>query len=364
MKRIAVLTSGGDAPGMNACIRSVVRYAIYNGITVDGVERGYNGLVNNEIRVMDRRSVAGIVQRGGTILKTARCPEFNTIEGQREASRVISENGIDGLVVIGGDGSMKGARDLAINFGVPTVTIPGTIDNDLGYTDYTLGFDTAVNTVVNAINNIRDTMTSHERVSIIEVMGRHCGDIALYAGLAGGAETILVPEVPVDMDRLCESLKQGKASVAMLPQPVATATTVQGKNAGKTIKPVIDMNAEWEKIAEGKDSALMMGCVVTTKAYLEANKEKIDLFLKEYEASIEAVKADVDTAATLCEKHGIIAKAPIAKQAIPKCNLTFATGAEMKAKLTGYFTVLHTADPASIGGKMPADSLFYMGYEG
>ena len=242
MKRIAVLTSGGDAPGMNACIRSVVRYAIYNGITVYGVERGYNGLVNNELRVMDRRSVAGIVQRGGTILKTARCPEFNTIEGQREASRVISENGIDGLVVIGGDGSMKGARDLVINFGVPTVTIPGTIDNDLGYTDYTLGFDTAVNTVVNAINNIRDTMTSHERVSIIEVMGRHCGDIALYAGLAGGAETILVPEVPVDMDRLCESLKQGKAKgktsdIIVLAEGVAKADVVKAQ-----IKEKVDIS--------------------------------------------------------------------------------------------------------------------------
>ena len=155
----------------------------------------------------------------------------------------------------------------------------------------------------------------------------------------------------------------GTVEIAMLPQPVATATTVQGKNAGKTIKAVIDMNEEWEKIAEGTESALMMGCVVTTKAYLEANKEKVDLFLKEYKASIEAVLADVDTAATLCEKHGIIAKAAIAKQAIPKCNLSFATGAEMKASLTGYFSVLYAAKPASIGGKMPADSLFYMGYE-
>ena len=155
----------------------------------------------------------------------------------------------------------------------------------------------------------------------------------------------------------------GTIEIAMLPQPVATATTVQGKNAGKTIKAVIDMNEEWEKIAEGTESALMMGCVVTTKAYLEANKEKVDIFLKEYKASIEAVLADVDTAATLCEKHGIIAKAAIAKQAIPKCNLTFATGAEMKASLTGYFSVLHAANPASIGGKMPADSLFYTGYE-
>ena len=160
------------------------------------------------------------------------------------------------------------------------------------------------------------------------------------------------------------AMVSGSIEIAMLPQPVATATTVQGKNAGKTIKPVIDMNAEWEKIANGADSALMMGCVVTTKAYLDANKEKVDLFLKEYKASIEAVKADVDTAASLCEKHGIIAKAAIAKQAIPKCNITFATGAEMKAKLTGYFTVLHAANPASIGGKMPADGLFYTGYEG
>jgi NitT/TauT family transport system substrate-binding protein len=160
------------------------------------------------------------------------------------------------------------------------------------------------------------------------------------------------------------AMVSGDIEIAMLPQPVATATTIQGNKAGKTIKPVIDMNAEWEKIAEGTDSALMMGCVVTTKAYLEANKDKVDLFLKEYKASIEAVKADVDTAAALCEKHGIIAKAAIAKQAIPKCNITFATGAEMKANLTGYFTVLHTANPASIGGKMPADALFYTGYEG
>ncbi|MBQ9745394.1 MAG: ABC transporter substrate-binding protein [Clostridia bacterium] len=167
-----------------------------------------------------------------------------------------------------------------------------------------------------------------------------------------------------DAAAISAGMVNGSIEIAMLPQPVATATVVQGKNAGKTIAPVIDMNAEWEKIAEGTESALMMGCVVTTNAYLSANKEKVDLFLKEYKASIEAVLADVETAATLCEKHGIIAKAAIAKQAIPKCNITFATGASMKASLTGYFTVLHAANPASIGGKMPADSLFYMGYEG
>ena len=140
MRKIAVLTSGGDAPGMNACIRAVVRYAIYNEITVYGIERGYNGLVYDNMRVMDRHSVADIIQRGGTILKTARCPEFNTVEGQREAARVIRERDIDGLIVIGGDGSFRGARDLSVNFGVPTIGIPGTIDNDLYYTDYTLGF--------------------------------------------------------------------------------------------------------------------------------------------------------------------------------------------------------------------------------
>ena len=166
-----------------------------------------------------------------------------------------------------------------------------------------------------------------------------------------------------DAAAISAGMVSGSIEIAMLPQPVATATAVQGKNAGKTIRPVIDMNAEWEKIAGNSDSALMMGCVVTTKAYLDANKEKVDLFLKEYKASIEAVLADVDAAASLCEKHGIIAKAPIAKQAIPKCNLTFVTGADMKAGLTGYFTVLHAANPASIGGKMPADSLYYMGYE-
>lgn len=227
MKKIAVLTSGGDAPGMNACIRAVVRYAIYNELTVYGVERGYNGLINNNMRILDRRSVGDMIHRGGTFLKTARCQEFNTLEGQREAARVIRERDIDGLIVIGGDGSMRGARDLTVNFGIPTVGIPGTIDNDLAYTDYTLGFDTAVNTALSAINNLRDTMTSHDRVSIIEVMGRHCGDIALYAGLAGGAEEILVPEMPLDIDAVAEKLKQGAARGKM------SSIIVLAEGAGK-----------------------------------------------------------------------------------------------------------------------------------
>lgn len=239
MKKIAILTSGGDAPGMNACIRAIVRYSIYNELTVYGVERGYNGLINNNMILMDRRSVADIIQRGGTFLKTARCDEFNTLEGQREAARVIRERDIDGVIVIGGDGSMRGARDLSVNFGVPTVGIPGTIDNDLPYTDFTLGFDTAVNTALNAINNLRDTMTSHDRVSVIEVMGRHCGDIALYAGICGGAEVILVPEMPLDIDSISDRLKQGMArgktsDIIVLAEGVGSAQEISGMIAEKT----------------------------------------------------------------------------------------------------------------------------------
>lgn len=202
MKKIGVLTSGGDSPGMNACVRAVVRYAIYKGLDVYGVERGYTGLINNHIKEMNKRSVSDIIQRGGTILKTARCPEFVEDKYMQIAVENMEAYGIDGLVVIGGDGSFRGAQDLYKKFGVNVIGIPGTIDNDLAYTDYTLGFDTSVNTVVSAINNLRDTMTSHDRVCIIEVMGRKCGDIALYAGICGGAEIILVPEVDYDLKQI------------------------------------------------------------------------------------------------------------------------------------------------------------------
>lgn len=210
MKKIAVLTSGGDAPGMNAAIRAVVRTALDEDIEVYGVERGYIGLINGNLNRLDRRSVSDTVHRGGTILKTARCPEFNTIEGRRQAADVLAAFGIDGLVVIGGDGSFRGMKDLSDETNLPCVGIPGTIDNDLAYTDFTLGFDSAVNTVLSAINNVRDTMTSHDRACVIEVMGRRCGDIAVYAGLAGGAEFILVPEIPYDLDALCGEIKKNR----------------------------------------------------------------------------------------------------------------------------------------------------------
>lgn len=211
MKRIAVLTSGGDAPGMNAAIRAVVRSANYNHIEVYGVQRGYAGLIEGDMQMLSRRSVSDTIQRGGTILKTARSAEFTTYEGRKAAAEALSVRGIDGLVVIGGDGSLRGANDFWREFGVKTVGVPGTIDNDLGYTDRTIGFDTAVNTALSAINNLRDTMSSHDRVVIVQVMGRRCGEIALHAGLAGGAEVILVPEKEVDFDEVASVLNRGKA---------------------------------------------------------------------------------------------------------------------------------------------------------
>ncbi|MDE6421131.1 MAG: 6-phosphofructokinase [Lachnospiraceae bacterium] len=193
IKTIGVLTSGGDAPGMNAAIRSVVRKALANGVSVKGIKKGYQGLLNEEIIDMDRHSVSDIIQRGGTILGTARCSEFRTEEGQEKGAEICRKHGIDGLVVIGGDGSYRGAQEIA-RHGINTVGLPGTIDLDIACTDYTIGFDTAVNTAMSAIDKVRDTSSSHERCSIIEVMGRNAGYIALWCGIANGAEDILLPE--------------------------------------------------------------------------------------------------------------------------------------------------------------------------
>ncbi len=193
IETIGVLTSGGDAPGMNAAIRAVVRTAIARGKKVKGIKKGYNGLLNEEIIDMDAKSVADIIQRGGTILQTARCMEFMTEEGQKRGAEVCKKHGIDGLVVIGGDGSFRGAQKIA-NYGINTIGVPGTIDLDIACTDYTIGFDTAVNTAMEAIDKVRDTSTSHERCSIIEVMGRNAGYIALWCAIANGAEDVLLPE--------------------------------------------------------------------------------------------------------------------------------------------------------------------------
>ena len=211
MKKIGLLTSGGDAPGMNAAIRAVVRSGIYFGMEVYGIERGYAGLIEDNVTRMEMRSVSNIVQCGGTRLRTARCLEMLTEEGQKKALKTLEKHGIEGLVVIGGDGSFRGAKALS-EYGVPTIGIPGTIDNDLEYTDYTLGFDTAVNTCLDIINKLRDTMTSHERVSVVEVMGRHCGDIALYSGIASGAEIIVVPEIQFNMDEIVAKINHSRAN--------------------------------------------------------------------------------------------------------------------------------------------------------
>ena len=209
MKNIAVLTSGGDAPGMNAAIRAVVRMGINSGFDVFGVRKGFRGLINGDFEKMNESSVSDIIQRGGTILQTARSEEFKTEEGQDKAAKMAKIFDIDGLVVIGGDGSFAGAKRLSEK-GVACIGVPGTIDNDLAYTDYSIGFDTAVNNVLDAINRIRDTSSSHERASIIEVMGRYSGDIALYAGLAGGAEGIIVPEMGFELDDICRLLIERK----------------------------------------------------------------------------------------------------------------------------------------------------------
>ena len=206
--KIGVLTSGGDAPGMNAAIRAVVRCGIDAGFEVYGIKRGYEGLLDGEIEQMNLSSVGDILHRGGTILKTARSERFSTEEGVKRSKVILGTFGIDALIVIGGDGSMRGALELS-KLGVNVMCLPGTIDNDLAYTDYTIGFDTAVNTVLDAISKVRDTSSAHERNTIIEVMGRHCGDIALYAGVGGGAEAVLIPEVEADVNRVCRKILQG-----------------------------------------------------------------------------------------------------------------------------------------------------------
>lgn len=238
MKNIGILTSGGDAPGMNACIRAVVRSAIYNNMRVFGVEQGYNGLLNGKIKEMTLSSVADIIHRGGTVLRTARCDEFATEEGLEKALNVLNVFDLDGLVILGGDGSFKGAKCLS-DRGISTVCIPCTIDNDMGYTDYTIGFFTAVETVVDSISKIRDTSTSHGRANIVEVMGRNCGDIALYSGVAGGAESIIIPEVEVDIDNVCKRLIQGKNrgklhSIIVLAEGVGNAYEVAKNIEEKT----------------------------------------------------------------------------------------------------------------------------------
>ncbi|AYA77271.1 6-phosphofructokinase [Bacillus sp. Y1] len=241
MKRIGVLTSGGDSPGMNAAVRAVVRKAIFHDMEVYGVYNGYSGLINGNIKKLELGSVGDIIHRGGTMLYSARCEEFKTKEGQQKGIEQLKKFGIEGLVVVGGDGSYRGAKALTEQ-GFPCIGVPGTIDNDIPGTDYTIGFDTALNTVIDAVDKIRDTATSHDRAFIIEVMGRDAGDIALWAGLAGGAETIIIPEVGYDMDEIAARLRSGhergkKHSIIIVAEGVCS-----GNEFSKKIKDATDLD--------------------------------------------------------------------------------------------------------------------------
>ena len=240
VKTIGVLTSGGDAPGMNAAIRSVVRSAIHHGLKVKGVMRGYAGLIEEEIVDMDSHSVSDIISRGGTILYTARCKQFTTVEGPKTGAEICKKHGIDGMVVIGGDGSFMGAGKLSA-LGVNTIGVPGTIDLDIACTDYTIGFDTSINTAMQAIDKIRDTSTSHERCSIIEVMGRRAGYIALWCGVANGAEEILLPEKydgdeQAIINRIIESRKKGKKHYIIInAEGIGHSSSMAGRIEAATV---------------------------------------------------------------------------------------------------------------------------------
>ena len=237
IKNIGVLTSGGDAPGMNAAIRAVVRAAIYYDLEVTGVLRGYEGLINGDFIEMDRKSVANIIQRGGTILKTARSDAFRTKEGRQTAHEQLKQKGIDALVVIGGDGTFTGADIFSAEYNFPIIGLPGTIDNDLEGTDFTIGYDTAINTVINAVDKIRDTAESHDRLFIVEVMGRDSGLIALRSGIGVGAEAIMIPEANMGVDGLVTRLESGRKDKASKIIIVAEGDDMGGAfNVGEILK--------------------------------------------------------------------------------------------------------------------------------
>lgn len=251
IRKIGVLTSGGDAPGMNAAIRAVVRTGNYYGLTVMGIKRGYNGLINGEMIKMDARSVSETLQKGGTILQTARCLEFKEPEGVKKACDIARVYGLDGLIVIGGDGSFRGALDLS-RAGLPTIAMPGTIDNDVGCSEYTIGYDTCLNTVIDAIDKIRDTSSSHERCSVIEVMGRDAGYIAVSAGIACGAEVVLIPEKPYSFDDdVLRPILEGKTR-GRRQSIVVVAEGVKGMN-------VIEMAKEIEEKTGIESRATILG---------------------------------------------------------------------------------------------------------
>ncbi len=253
MKKIGVLTSGGDSPGMNAAIRAVVRTAIYHGLEVFGIERGYQGLIEGVIQPMGARSVSGIINRGGTILRSARCKAWYEPEGRVQGAKHLAELGIEGLVVIGGDGSYRGALALHEEHGIKCIGVPGTIDNDIGGTNFTIGYDTALNTALDAIDRIRDTAQSHDRLFFIEVMGRHSGYLAMMSGIAGGAEVILVPEEPTDVPKLADDLAKARAK----GKTSSIVVVAEGDDAGSAIE-VAKKVGDLTDVPEFKDSRVVV----------------------------------------------------------------------------------------------------------
>ncbi|MEN6566030.1 MAG: 6-phosphofructokinase [Veillonellales bacterium] len=317
IKRLAVLTSGGDAPGMNAAIRAVVRKGIHHGFEVFGVDRGYAGVLNGEFSLLNSHSVAGIIQHGGTMLKTARSEAFKTEEGFALAVKNIQEHYIDYLIVIGGDGSMAGAVKLTAA-GIPTIVIPATIDNDMPGTEYTIGFDTALNTVLDAANKIRDTAESHERVAVIEVMGRSAGHIALMAGLACGAEVILLPEKALDMAAVCEGLKRSHArgklySIVMVAEGVAKGYDVAsqikentGFNPNITVLGYIQRGGNpsaHDNIIASRMGAAAIDCILENNANCLIALQKSEIVAVPYEQTTE-YKRGIDL--SLYETAGIL----------------------------------------------------------
>ncbi|SFB24872.1 6-phosphofructokinase [Lentibacillus halodurans] len=306
MKKIGVLTSGGDSPGMNAAIRAVVRKAIYHSVEIYGIKNGFQGLIDGNIKKMDIGSVGDIIQRGGTILRSARCEEFKTDGGQNQGIEQMKKHGIEGLIVIGGDGSFRGAQKLTEK-GYPCIGVPGTIDNDIAGTDFTIGFDTALNTVIEAIDNIRDTASSHERTFIIEVMGRDAGDLALWAGLADGAESILIPEKKDELNDIIERLKRGqergkKHSIIILAEGVGSAFEYAEK-----IKETADLETRVTVLGH-----IQRGGSPTASDRVLASRlgaQAVDMLLSGKAGRIAGIQnnqlVDHDIAEILAEKHTI-----------------------------------------------------------
>lgn len=297
MKTIGILTSGGDAPGMNSAIRAAVRTALNNGMRVKGIRNGYDGLMKGDIYEMNVSSVADIIHKGGTILGTARSTEFKNPEGQKRGAQILRDYGIEGLIVIGGDGSYKGAKALS-DLGIKTIGIPGTIDNDMGYTDFTIGFFTAIETVTDAIGKLRDTSSSHGRAVVIEVMGRHCGDLALYSGLAGGAESIIVPEHKFSIDEIVEKVNHGRKRGKLhhlivlaegVGNPYTVAKEVEERSGVETKVTVLGHVQRG-----GSPSAVdrLLGSIMGAKASELLNEEKTNIALGYVDGKITQVSID------------------------------------------------------------------------